>query len=152
MIHEQTDMPIDFQCERKVWSLSCAPAMPGHIWCGEAVRAQQSRLQQLLRQPISCFLKLDVTVHDQHCIGPFSQHKAMMGRVFSQGRLLPRHIYAIYDNFLYFFFKASTAAIFSAFSECFTSLNLACCGLDNMVFNSKTQLVHLSLPSTSIWL
>lgn len=53
-----------------------------HIWCGEAVGAQQSKLQQLLCQPISCFLKLDITVNSQYCPGLFSQHKAMMGHIF----------------------------------------------------------------------
>ena len=57
------------------------------------------QLQQLLRQPISCFLKLDVTATSLHRPGPFSQHKAMMVSVFPQGSGLRcvLHTYAPYN-------------------------------------------------------
>lgn len=73
-------LPVNFECERKVKAFHVL-----HPCLVTSGVVRLSRLQQLLRQPISCFLKLDVTVNNQHCPHPFSQHQAMMGSVFPQG-------------------------------------------------------------------
>lgn len=104
-------MPIDLQCESNV--LFFHVLLPCLFTSG-AVR----QLQQLLHQPISCFLKLDATVTSQHRPGPFSQHKAMMMSVFPQGSGLRcvLHTYAPYN---------------------FVELFILICFLDNVFFNLK---------------
>lgn len=130
-----------------------------HICRGEAVGAQQSKLQQLLCQPISCFLKLDITVNNKHCPGPFSQHKAMMGNIFLRDSAYDVSFPDLFMLFMIILFTFFPSLVLqgttSAIGECITSSNLVCCGLDNIVLRSKIQLVHLSLAvftGISMWL